>query len=55
MQELLPELPAVNNKPPGNADGIFISQTVNNYYSISDQTKDLDLKIKAMEKELEKL
>jgi transcriptional regulator with XRE-family HTH domain len=53
VQDLLPEIFTVNNNPSGNASGIVMSQNITyNYYSSNEQTKVLELKIQALEKEL---
>ena len=52
VQDLLPEIFTVNNNTSGNANGIIMSQTVNNYYSSNEETKELQLKIRTLEKDL---
>lgn len=53
MQDLLPELLTVHNSPTGNANGIVFNNINNNYYySTTYTTRELELKIQALEKEL---
>jgi transcriptional regulator with XRE-family HTH domain len=56
IQDLLPEIFTVHNNPSGGSTGVVFNQSIiNNYYSTSETTKELETKIQALEKKLSEL